>query len=94
MLSSGATVGFSKSQFTEGAEALAAVGAAGTTIILDFRVDDVDEEVGRIDRLGVEWVVRPADQPWGSRSMMFRDPEGHLVNVFSRTPGTGQGAVQ
>lgn len=23
-------------------------------------------------------------QPWGSRSMMFRDPAGNLVNVFSR----------
>jgi uncharacterized glyoxalase superfamily protein PhnB len=28
--------------------------------------------------------MSPKTQPWGSRSMIFRDPEGHLVNVFSR----------
>jgi uncharacterized glyoxalase superfamily protein PhnB len=26
----------------------------------------------------------PASQPWGNRSMIFRDPEGNLINVFSR----------
>ena len=26
----------------------------------------------------------PTTQPWGNRSMMFRDPAGNLVNVFSR----------
>jgi uncharacterized glyoxalase superfamily protein PhnB len=34
--------------------------------------------------MGVEWVMPPKTQPWGSRAMIFRDPEGHLVNVFSR----------
>jgi uncharacterized glyoxalase superfamily protein PhnB len=29
-------------------------------------------------------VMPPTTQPWGNRSMMFRDPAGHLVNVFSR----------
>jgi hypothetical protein len=28
----------------------------------------------------------PTTQPWGNRSMIFRDPAGNLVNVFSR-PG-------
>jgi hypothetical protein len=28
--------------------------------------------------------MRPATQPWGSRSMIFRDPQGSLINVFSR----------
>jgi len=26
----------------------------------------------------------PTTQPWGNRSMVFRDPVGNLVNVFSR----------
>ena len=26
----------------------------------------------------------PATQPWGNRSMIFRDLEGNLINVFSR----------
>jgi uncharacterized glyoxalase superfamily protein PhnB len=50
-------------------------------------VDDVDREFIRIDQLGVEWVLPPTTQPWGSRSMVFRDPQGNLVNVFSPTEG-------
>ena len=53
-------------------------------IILDFLVDDVDAEYPRIAALGVEWVMPPTTQPWGNRSMVFRDPAGNLVNVFSR----------
>jgi catechol 2,3-dioxygenase-like lactoylglutathione lyase family enzyme len=53
-------------------------------VILDFLVDDVDAEYSRVDALGVGWVLPPTTQPWGNRSMIFRDPAGNLVNVFSR----------
>ena len=82
------SVGFSKCRFTE--EHAARTGCstslsarAGETI-LDFVVDDVDAEYPRIAALGVEWVLPPTTQPWGRRSMIFRDPEGHLVNLLSR----------
>jgi uncharacterized glyoxalase superfamily protein PhnB len=58
-------------------------------LVLDFLVDDVDAEYLRIAALGVDWVTPPTTQPWGSRSMTFRDPAGHLVNVFSR-PTAGE----
>jgi len=64
-------------------------------IILDFAADDVDAEYPRIAALGVDWVMPPTTQPWGNRSMIFRDPAGNLVNVFSR-PGSaccGDGSV-
>jgi uncharacterized glyoxalase superfamily protein PhnB len=85
------SVGFSKCHFTE-TEYRSAAGRPGRDVlsgevILDFRVDDVDREFMRIDQLGVEWVLPPTTQPWGSRSMVFRDPEGNLVNVFSPTEG-------
>jgi hypothetical protein len=54
------------------------------SVVLDFLVGNVDREFDRIDRLGVEWVLPPTTQPWGMRSMIFRDPEAHLVNVCSR----------
>jgi catechol 2,3-dioxygenase-like lactoylglutathione lyase family enzyme len=57
-------------------------------IILDFMVDDVDAEYPRIAALGVEWVMPPTTQPWGNRSMIFHDPAGNLVNVFSRPSET------
>jgi uncharacterized glyoxalase superfamily protein PhnB len=53
-------------------------------IILDFVVEHVDAEYARIAALGVDWVMPPTTQPWGNRSMIFRDPAGNLVNVFSR----------
>jgi uncharacterized glyoxalase superfamily protein PhnB len=44
----------------------------------------VDAEYKRISRLGVTWVMQPATQPWGYRTMIFRDPAGNLVSVSSR----------
>ena len=62
-------------------------GPAQREVILDFLVADVDAEYPRIAALGVGWVLPPTTQPWGSRSMIFNDPEGNLVNVFSRPGG-------
>jgi uncharacterized glyoxalase superfamily protein PhnB len=91
------SVGFSKRQFTEyqlcrGARSRRAarpgpgsgrpdLGFVGTA--LDFQVADVDAERERLAALGVDWLMAPTDQPWGTRAMMFADPEGHLINVFS-----------
>jgi|SRR5690348_6915316 predicted enzyme related to lactoylglutathione lyase len=80
-----ASVGFSKRKFTEYRPVTGPglPGPAGEAI-LDFMVSDADAEYRRIEALGVDWVLRPATQPWGSRSMIFKDPGGNLVNVFSR----------
>jgi uncharacterized glyoxalase superfamily protein PhnB len=81
------SVGFSRHRFTEYQEDQA---GRQDEIVLDFVVDDVDREFERIDRLGVDWVLKPTTQPWGNRSMVFRDPEGNLVNVFSRPKAAQQ----
>jgi predicted enzyme related to lactoylglutathione lyase len=82
-----ASVGFSGRRFTEyrmaGGPAAAGPGRQDE-IILDFMAGDVDAEYPRIAALGVEWVMPPATQPWGNRSMIFQDPAGNLINVFSR----------
>ena len=77
-----ASVGFSKRRFTE-----YRAGCGAGQVILDFQAADADAEYPRIAALGVDWLMPPATQPWGSRSMVFRDPEGTLVNVFSREAG-------
>ena len=84
------TVGFSKRRFTEYCAAAAACPGPARPpreVILDFLVRDVDAEYPRIAALGVGWVLPPTTQPWGSRSMIFNDPEGNLVNVFSGPGG-------
>ena len=81
-----ASVGFSRRRFTEYREDRAARAGRSpcqAEIILDFLTDEVDAEYRRIDVLGVDWVMPPATQPWGNRAMIFRDPEGILINVFS-----------
>lgn len=88
------SVGLSRRRFTEYQEDQAARSGRPESrhdeIVLDFMVDDVDQEFERIDRLGVDWVLPPTTQPWGNRSMVFRDPEGNLVNIFSRPTAAQQ----
>ncbi len=55
-------------------------GWGGTT--LGFEVEDIDQEYGRLLRMGVEVVKPPATYPWGSRSAWFRDPDGNIVDLF------------
>lgn len=50
--------------------------------IIEFLVDDVDAEHGRISEFVTDWLHGPKDMPWGNRSMMFRDPDGNVVNFF------------
>lgn len=62
-------------------------GSAGPadnrSVIIEFMVDDVDAEHRRLQNLGVEIVTAPTTMPWGNRSLLFRDPDGNLVNFFS-----------
>ena len=61
----------------------AAEPAANRSVILDFQVNDVDQERARLAELVDQFILEPTDQPWGSRSMLFRDPDGNLINFFS-----------
>ncbi|HWD53532.1 MAG TPA: VOC family protein [Acidimicrobiales bacterium] len=56
-------------------------------VILDFAVNDLDAAHDHIWGLDVDWLMAPTLQPWGRRSMMLRDPEGHLINVFEKKEG-------
>jgi catechol 2,3-dioxygenase-like lactoylglutathione lyase family enzyme len=61
----------------------AAEAAANRSAIIEFEVDDVDVERARLDDQVTAWVQEPTDQPWGNRSMLFRDPDGNLINLYS-----------
>ena len=52
--------------------------------ILEFRVGDVDAEYRRlVEVIGNALVQEPTTMPWGNRSLLFRDPDGNLVNFFT-----------
>ena len=53
--------------------------------ILEFRVPDADKEYKRLQVIVTTWVKRPTTQPWGTRSIYFRDPDGNLVDFFTPT---------
>ena len=57
--------------------------ATNRSAILEFEVVDVDAERSRIDGFVEEWLQQPKDMPWGNRSMLFRDPDGNPVKIFS-----------
>jgi catechol 2,3-dioxygenase-like lactoylglutathione lyase family enzyme len=65
-----------------------AQSAANRSLELEFQVADVDEEYERLQKMEIEWVKRPTTQSWGGRSIYFRDPDGNLINFYSRVSTT------
>ena len=52
------------------------------TICLTFSVENVDEFCAHLQARAVPLLTEPADHPdWGIRTIHFRDPDGHLIEV-------------
>ncbi|SFF20869.1 VOC family protein [Spirosoma endophyticum] len=61
-----------------------AKAASNHSAIIEFRVEDVDREYQKLaDMLGDKIIQKPTTMPWGNRSLLFRDPDGNLVNFFT-----------
>jgi catechol 2,3-dioxygenase-like lactoylglutathione lyase family enzyme len=58
-------------------------GEKNGSMVLEFKVVNVDTEYRRLRRLVKIWVKPPTTQPWGSRSVYFRDPDGNLVDFYT-----------
>ncbi|TPI41864.1 VOC family protein [Mesorhizobium sp. B3-1-9] len=57
--------------------------------IVEFRVADVDDAYRRLGGfIDGALVQAPTTMPWSNRSLLFRDPDGNLVNFF--TPVTAE----
>lgn len=58
--------------------------AENRSAIIEFRVEDVEKEFERLkDFLSSYMVQAPTVMPWGNQSLLFRDPDGNLVNFFT-----------
>lgn len=66
---------------------LFAPGSAGPadnrSVITEFLVDDVDRTYQDLAGFVTDLVAEPTTMPWGNRSLLFRDPDGNLVNFFT-----------
>ena len=51
--------------------------------IIEWQVEDVDAEYARLHDAVQDWVQKPTTMPWGNRSLLFRDPDGNLVNLYA-----------
>ncbi len=60
---------------------------ANRSVVLDLEVEDVDALYPRLPDAVDEIVSGPTTMPWGNRSVLVRDPDGNLVNLF--TPPRG-----
>jgi predicted enzyme related to lactoylglutathione lyase len=57
--------------------------AVNRSAIVEFIVEDVDAEYARLRGEVTEVVTEPTTMPWGNRALLFRDPDGNLVNLFT-----------
>ena len=48
-----------------------------------LRVDDVDRCADELTRHGVDLLEPPTNQPFGHRTLFFRDPDGNLLEVYA-----------
>ncbi|APA85588.1 VOC family protein [Paraburkholderia sprentiae WSM5005] len=80
----GATLAISSERLIELFNVGAATAAANRSAILEFEVEDVDAVFERMNASGTNIVMATTLMPWGNRSLLLRDPDGNLVNVFSR----------
>ncbi len=80
----GAVLAISSEHLIKLFNAGAATAAANRSAILEFEVEDVDAVFERMNALGTDIVMPATLMPWGNRSLLLHDPDGNLINVFSR----------
>ena len=58
-------------------------GSASLQLAFKVAADDVDRCADELKRHGVDLLEPPTDQPFGHRTLYFRDPDGNLLEVFA-----------
>lgn len=79
----GCTLAISAREIIDRVNGGAIIPNANRSLMLEFETDDVDALRALAEDMG-EIVQKPTTMPWGNRSMLVRDPDGTIVNIFSR----------
>ncbi|MDP9700409.1 VOC family protein [Paenibacillus polysaccharolyticus] len=75
-------IGHTQTTTLFGVDAENVAEAMNHPVILEFHVADIEAEYVRLKTYIHDWVQQPTTMPWGNRSMLFRDPDGNMVNFF------------
>ncbi|SFG63426.1 Uncharacterized conserved protein PhnB, glyoxalase superfamily [Palleronia marisminoris] len=62
-------------------------------LILNFEVENVDAEEARLREMGVPVAKSLRDEPFGQRHVIFRDPNGVLIDLITPIPPVGEHAA-
>lgn len=62
--------------------------SANKSVIIEFLVENVDNSYELVKNATNDILQQPVTMPWGNRSILFRDPDGNLINFF--TPQTDE----
>ncbi|GGC65243.1 VOC family protein [Undibacterium terreum] len=80
----GATLAISSQQLVARFNAGAAIAAANRSAILEFEVMEVEAVSNSLLQINAEVLMPVTRMPWGNLSLLVRDPDGNVANVFSR----------
>ena len=81
----GCTLAISSEAIINAVNGGAIVPGANRSAMIELQVDDVEAVRAKVaDRALGEIVQPPTTMPWGNVSMLLRDPDGTIVNIFSR----------
>jgi catechol 2,3-dioxygenase-like lactoylglutathione lyase family enzyme len=58
-------------------------GSAALQLAFKVSAADVDACADELVRQGVTLILPPTDQPFGHRTLFFRDPDGNLLEMFA-----------
>lgn len=58
-------------------------GTAALQLAFRVSVPEVDQCADELRRHGIDLLSPPTDQPFGHRTLFFRDPDGNLLEVYA-----------
>jgi len=59
------------------------LGTASLQLAFKVSAPDVDRSARELQEKGIALLEPPTDQPFGHRTLFFRDPDGNLLEVFA-----------
>ncbi|MFI7585490.1 VOC family protein [Spongisporangium articulatum] len=83
LVTDGAAIAISSRQLTDRFAAASVEPAANHAMMIELLIPDVDAVRDAVAELAGGLVMEPTTLPWGNRSLLVKDPDGNVVNLFT-----------